>query len=693
MFYFSIFSQISQQSTSKMFSSNNSLLEKKSGYSTSSKESKDVNKINSTVDSSNELNQNDDDYNIINIVHPNNNIPKTVYYKRLCQKLVSQNKTVKSHNIMPKNIENSYTNNSNKITLDKNEDLKNDSDISKRISTPQLHNDPIENLSSTSVVCKFDVISNDCKFNDTLISPIVQCEKPENGKENTSSPLFFSRLKNPLKLKKKMVISPATIGVQNSPNKTLKSVEKLNKNVDSDTNCIINTLLENKTMETLTKDTQPTIIDEHKNTAINSKTDVKLHPTTNKVLEKHLSVTLKNDQILSMEVETAPVSLKNHAKTVKMDNSLGVTKLKESSSIVSKQLSIDNEYDNSVICVESPRVNEKISGKLPSSITHKQLSADNKCGISMKSEKLSIKNESRSIGKVSSPTPSKQHSTNCEFDKSIKYVKSPNNVKKSSSSSQQSNNPSEHKLSVTKDVCNSTILTEPNNAIKNYTTNKSYETSIFNKTSVNIEVEQIPFKTRAVKILKDSNTLALTKIRERSRVDCKNLSVDNEFKMSNNHIKNSTMSYENELISLEQRKNQLGHKSPSLNHKNDLVEISYLNSSLENKSDKTSLANNTSINIEVEQGSIFRRSNSRKVITHSSYDHDKIETKKGRRVQLITIQDHYSEPLPSFNGAEKKEIDVSKNSIHIEKVVESSSLFYIPQVKRRRTINFGNAES
>lgn len=688
---FLIFSQISQQLTSKMFSSGNNLLKEKSEYPKSSKECKDINKIYSTVDSSKELNQNDDN-SIINIVHPNHNIPKTVYYKRLCRKLVSQNETVKSHNIMPKQIEDSYTNNSNKITLDKNEDLKNDSDISKEIATPQMHNDPIENLSSTSVPCKSDVISNDCKFNNTPISPIGQCEKPEIGKENTSSPLFFSRLKNPLKLKRKMVISPATIGVQNSSNKTLKSLEKLNRNkiIDPDTHCIINNSPENKTIETLIKDTQPTLIDEHKYTVIDSKTDDKLHPTTNQELSQHLSTTVKNDQILAMEIETVPVSL----KTEKMVNSLAVTKLKESSSIVCKQLSIDNEYGNSIKCVKLPRGNKKkSSGKLPASITCEQLSPDNEYDKSIKSEKSSTKNENKSIGKVSSPIPSKQHSTDCEFDKSIKYVKSPSyNKKKSSSSSQQSSN-SEPKLSVTEDVCNSIILTEPNSSIKSCATNKSSETSIFNKTSVNIEVEQIPFKTRTVKILKDSNTLKLIKTRECSRVNCKNPLVDSEFNMSNKLIKNSTMSYENELILLEPGKNQLEHNSSNLNHKSDLLEFSQLNSPLKNKSDETSLGKNTSINIEVEQGSIFRRSNSRKVITHSSVDHDKTETKKGRRVQLITIQDHYSQPLPSFNGAKKKEIDVSKNSIHIEKVVESSSLFYIPQVKRRRTINFGNAES
>lgn len=668
-----------------MFSSNRSLPREKSEYPKSSIENKNKNQINPAVDASEELNQNE--INITNIVHPNCNIPKTVYYKRLCQKLTSQNETIKCNNMTSGQIENSSTNISNKIKLDGN-----DSNILKEIATPLIHNDSIKNHCSKLVICKSDVIPNDCTFDNT---PNVQCEKPENGKENTSSPSFFAKLKSPSKFKRKMVISPATIGVQNLPNIAQKNVEKVNerKSINSGIQCTTNNSPQNKTIDTSLKDTQPKLINRHKDTMIDSKTNDKILPTMDRVLDQHLPISVNNDQILPMDIETAPVSLKNKVTTGKMDNFVAVTKLKESSPITCKQLSINNEFNNSFECVESPTENKNKSlRKLSSSNTCKQLSNNSEYDKSMRCEKSSIKNENKSLVKVSLPISSK-HLTDYECDKSIKHVKSHHNEKKSSSSSQLSNNQLEHKLSVIKDVCNPTKLIESNDSIKSQTKNILCETSSDNKTSINIEVEQIPFKTRTVKILKDCNTLPPTKMRECSRVSCKNSSDNNEFNMSNKCIENVTMCNENELISSEQKKNQPEHKLPALNHKSDSAEFTELNSSLKSKSEETSLANNTSINIEVEQGSIFRRSNSRKVITHSSFEHNKIETKKGRRVQLITIKDHCSQPLPSFNGAKKKEIDVSKNSIHIEKVVESSSLFYIPQVKRRRTINFSNAES
>ncbi|VVC33285.1 Hypothetical protein CINCED_3A003409 [Cinara cedri] len=159
----------------------------------------------------------------------------------------------------------------------------------------------------------------------------------------------------------------------------------------------------------------------------------------------------------------------------------------------------------------------------------------------------------------------------------------------------------------------------------------------------------------------------------------------------------------NETIKFENKKPEEIDKIITNKITEDKNELNNINKSIHqynpmsDKSSETSLntseSNQLPVHFEVEHGALFRNSRKRKVIMLSTSDDNKPITRKGRRVKLITIKNNYSQPIPSFNGAKKTEIDFSKNSIHIEKVVESSSLFYIPQVKKRRTMNFGDCNS
>ena len=218
--------------------------------------------------------------------------------------------------------------------------------------------------------------------------------------------------------------------------------------------------------------------------------------------------------------------------------------------------------------------------------------------------------------------------------------------------------------------------------------------------SMNIEVEQFPIRRKKPVIEKDNNSLDLSNVRKRSCVTYISPSMNSEFNKSTENVKYLSKNKDREPSSpFQQKTNQSKYNLDTIKYANNITESKHLNNSFESSSKNTSVVTNLtnkteipSINIEVEQGFIFRQSNARKVIMHSTSD-DKQETKKVRRVQLITIKDHYSKPVPSFNGAKKTEIDVSKKSILIEKVVESSSHFYVPQVKRKRTMNFSSADS
>ncbi|XP_022177980.1 uncharacterized protein LOC111039013, partial [Myzus persicae] len=211
--------------------------------------------------------------------------------------------------------------------------------------------------------------------------------------------------------------------------------------------------------------------------------------------------------------------------------------------------------------------------------------------------------------------------------------------------------------------------------------------------SINIEVEQFPIRRRKTVVGKDNNSIDLSNVRKHSCVTYLSSPINNEFNKSTENVDREPSSPS------QQKNNQSKCDFDTLTCANNITESKHLNNSFKSSSEnipvELSPTNKTvipSINIEVEQGFIFRQSNARKVIMRLTSD-DKQETKKGRHVQLITIKDHYSKPVPIFNGAKKTDIDVSTKSILTEKVVESSSHFYVPQVKRRRTMNFGSADS
>lgn len=496
-----------------MFSSNSNLLLKETQLNKLS-EGKQM----SAVEKSKVLNQNNDD-NITNIViEPNRDIPKTVYYKRMCQKLAQQNKAIELKNNKLKVIENSNTIITDKIIQDKNEELINDNNTLKEMVNPLISNDFKENLNSTLVICESDVTpsESDGELNTPVTTPVIQCGNSVKGKENISLESFFSKLKQPIKLKKKMVITPATIGVQNLPNAILKYGEELNKSRNLDSNikvqCKVSNSSENKVIKSSNNITQSVFIKEH-STKFDSKTYVEPLSTTD-IIYNQKSSTSKNNQIpsINIEVEQVPIRRKVVVKEINIDN-IEPIKVRKSSRATCLSSSVDNDFN------------------------------------------MPIKN--------------------------VKYLSM--NHKKKSSPPKQKINELECNLSAKCQINNLKTLSQPVDSIRS------------------------PFKYTAVET--------------------------------------------------------------SLN--------------------KTCTP---SISIEVEQGLVFKHSNTRKVIMRSNSE-NKQEIKKGRRVQLITIKDHYSQPLPSFNGAKKTEIDVSKKSVHTEKVVESSSHFFVPQlIKRRRVMNFGNAD-
>lgn len=572
--------------TSKMFYSGNSLPLKET-QSNESKAKLDEEILNVGVKKSETLNENKDDNFSSIVIQPNHNIPKTIYYKRLCQKLVQQNE---SKNILKHN-ENSTTTFSDKIPQSEKEELSNDN-ILKEMSSPSIHNISKDNLNSTLVICESDVTPSDCELDTTPVNP---CENLKKGKENVLSESFFSDLKQPLKLKKKkLVIAPATIGV----NKTLNVVENSikNKYLESKILSKKNELLEKQMAKPLNN---TTLIEEHSTNRCDS--SGKQLPTTDKIYNQKPLNSENNNQVplVNIEVEQIPFRRKT-VKLEKKDSSPPLAEIKKSSNAPNIHPPVDYELNSSIKSIKYLPVknDEKLS-----------------CLSKTKENKLKCQLPINPIGNFTKSLSSNDNNLTLS-PKNVEPLSV--NTEKKLSNSLEPNHPLKPKLPNVDLDCN-LIKFSPHN-------DNDISTSIKND------------KCLSVNKKKDLPTSL------------------KELLPSNNSVKYSS--------------------------KNKLVEPNSINN-----------ADMPSINIEVEQGSIFRRSNVRKVIMHSSSIDNKQDTKKGRRVQLITIKDHFSQPLPSFNGAKKIEIDVSKKSVHIEKVVESSSLFHVPQVKRRRTMNFSNADS
>jgi len=585
----------------------------------------DSEQVNNIADKSKIPNQCNDNIETI-LIQPNNDIPKTVYYKRLCQKLIQQNATIELKNNVPKHIE-KYNQDDKIIINNENEEFNNDNNIIKesKIVAPLVHNTSKEYLNSTLVICESDITPSDCELDTT---PVIQCERLEKGKENVSSDSLFSKLKQSTKLKKKMIITPATIGVQNVL-ETLKCAEKLNKNTklnSENIKCKVSDLLDNE-INNCDKNTQSIFIEDH-DKMNDSKTDNRTLLTTDIIYSEELPSTTKNNQTptINIEVEQVPTS----RKTIVIKN-------------------------NSVISV-------------PTKVRK---------------------------SRVTCLSSSNNHSSNMLI-KSVKCL-SMSNEKPSTSLSEETNDRSENKLPTIIDVSNLKECTRSVDSVQNSAIENNFGVNMCTSTpSISIEIEQVPTKRKTVILQKDNVIPVPIKVKK-SRVTCLSSSNDYESNISIENIKCLPMNNKKQSFSPYKQNDKSKCKLPDVNYNDDVKELVQSVYSVKNSSKNTAIEKNVdkniipSISIDVEQGSIFKRSNTRKVIIRSSSE-NKREVKKGRRVQLITIKDHYSQPLPSFNGAKKTEIDVSKNSVHIEKVVESSSRFYVPQVKRRRTMNFGNAD-
>jgi len=832
-------------STSKMFSSTINFQIQKTEVNKSSDSKKNIEQIENTIEKTKVLNPNNTDNITTTVIKPNIKIPKTIYYKRMCQKLAQKNDTIDSIKQISPQIEN--TNTVDKTTQDKNEELNKDENTLKEMSTSLIHNESKDIINSTLVICESDITPSDCELDTT---PVIQSDNQEKDKENVSIESLFSKIKQPAKLKKKLIISPATIGVQNTLNKTFKCANKINQinSLDSTTQCEITNSPE-KQIKSLNKDTLITcsknnfpefdiktedksfttgilhnqqlfspennnfeqfsikrkkkVIEKDNNTLelINmkkcSQTPITcLSPSINNELNK----SIENDKCLSVNNERdylSPSQQKNNQTkcnldTLKCTNNLTESKyLNNSCRSSSKNTSIETSPTNksvlsSINNMEVKQVpitrktnaiqrdnnnlnkSDKVAhsscikdykNKYDSKTDEKQLSTDTLhnqklCTYDNKKQTSSVNIEVEQVpfvrktkvlendnnalnrfkkvtqescvkdhkNKYDSKTDDIQLSTNtlhnqklCTYDnkkqtssvnievgqvpfmRKTKVLENDNNTLNRFKKITQESCVKDHKNKYGSKTDDKQLSTDIRCNQKSSTCEKINQ----NKApSINIEVEQFPTRRRKTVIEKDNNSIALSNVRKRSCVTYMTSSIDNKFNKSTENVKLLSMNNDREPLSPSQQgNNQLTFNLDTFKCEKSVAESEQLNNSCKNLSKNTSIetspTNKTvipSINIEVEQGSIFRHSNARKVIMRSTSD-DKQETKNGRHVQLITIKDHYSTPMSSFNGAKKVEIDVSKKSFLIEKVVESSSHFYVPQVKKRRAMNFSSSDS
>lgn len=816
----------SQFSSSKMFSSGYGSRTREAQSDKISERKQDTEKRNNNVNKPEKENQNTTNNVAHFILQPNDSIPKTVYYKRLCQKIALQNENLKFKNELQKNNKKSNEVPTNEPKQDKNEEFHNDNNILKKMLSPI---DSEENLNCTLVICESDVGPSDSELD---ITPINQLKNCKESTENVSPKSVDSKIKQPLKKSKKMVIAPATIGVQNMSNKSLKCVEKLNRNLDANIQFSMNKSLENEVKNALSKDTQ--VIPITHNTQCDPKTDKELPITdiihspksssfgdisvipskriedeqtsvkrksiliekdnnTRALIQKqniclNLSVdnptssrTTKNVDCLlvnnenqldnslthklnQFESELPVINCNNNSQTIlqsnhsvknsqtnksveaspanktcvlpistKVDqvaftpkkatvqedekNSWKLTKVKKMNSVIAlspsinmstkniKCLSMNNEKKTSMFKQKNNELESylpQLNGFSNNSSNYKSVETsftDKTCMTSKNNEVDQVPFKKKRVATQNNHYHTKDlmkvnKSLISPIENTFVNLKSSSmiNETKSSTTFKQKNNKSKSELLFINRTSNLSDLSKSNHANKSSSKNKSVETSFVHKTcmpSISIEVDQVPItRKRVVKLMNYNDTLKLIKANKSTITSIENSTLNVKDVMMTNEKKSfSLLSEQNNQLEckLSDKTKLVGNLSEHL-HSNDCVKSS------DNTINKKILVENPTINIEVEQGSIFRSSyGKRRVILHSP-ENNKQEIKQGRRVQLITIQDHYSEPLVSFNGAKKTEIDVSNKSIHIEKVVESSSLFYVPQVKKRRNMNFGNAD-
>lgn len=599
-------------------------------------------------------------------------------------------------------------------------------------------------MNSTLVICESDVTLNECELDTT---PINNFEHLEKDKNNITFKSFSPELKQPNNLNKNMVLNSATINIQNLSNDTIKCVEKLKENKNLELKIINKESVSPETkIKYQNKNDQSTIMKDHY-IKYSPKENDKILLETNEIHNKNVFTPNKINQVPSINIEVEQIPCKKKKVVTKKNNAtVKVAKVINSSQVSCLSSSDVNNCNMSTKHVKSLSDNEKKLSSVPKQGNNQlELHADH-CVDGFKkytqlkdtviNSSTSTEVETSLADKINVPFINievdqvlmrKKHvvvlrdnsfeeninkllhvtcsnpSTDIEHNMLTKNAKHPsiNKKKEVSSPITQNINYFDGKIPDNKNINSYKKCTQSNNTVISLPKNTAFDTSLADKIgtpSINIEVEQVPIRRKRVIIPKD-NHFEITEVRKSFHMPCSNILSDDEFNTSTKNVKCLFMNHKEKSSSSLTKNNQLKHKLSVDKHVGDLNKFTQSNDPNKNSTENTVIEscviNSTdvpSISIEVEQGSMFRRSSKRKVIMRSSSSDNKQEIKKGRRVELITIKNHYSQPLPSFNGAKKTEIDVSKNKVHIEKVVESSSRFYVPQVKRRRPMNFSNAD-
>ncbi|XP_027845871.2 protein PFF0380w-like [Aphis gossypii] len=700
---------VSLPSTSKIFSSINDNQIEKTEVNKLSESKKNTEQIKNTVEKTKILNPNNNNDNIIStVIKPNVDVPKTVYYKRLCQKLALQNVTLECKKPIPQHTENMNT--VDKIIKDKNVELNYDENILKEMTTSLIHNES-KDINSTLVICEPDITPSNCELDTT---PVIQCENVEKDKENVSVKSFFSKLGQPTKSKKKLIISPCTIGVQNKHPKTFKNAKKLNQinNLSSITQCENNNSPKKQIIKSLNKDNQSICVEnnipeynqttDNKPLTIESTSQQKNNQSTcnldtlkriNDITEsKHSSNSSKSFSkntlietspanktvIPSINNEVEQVPITRETNVIKNDDNNSLNKFNEdtqSSCLLNKDQTTkyDSKTDNNLLLKNNQKqsinieveqfpirrrkaVIEKDDGKLALSNVRKHphdtyMSPSNKNEIIKSTENVkcfSMNNNKES----SSPSRQKINQSTCNLD-SLKCV---NDITESKHSSNSSKSFSKNTLIETSPV-NKTVtlsinneveqvpITRETNVIKNDDNNSlnkfnedtqsscllnkdqttKYDSKTDNnlllknnqKQSINIEVEQFPIRRRKTVIEKDDGKLALSNVRKRPHGTYMSPSNKNEIIKSTENVKCFSMNNNKESSSPSRQKiNQSTCNLDTLKCVNDITKSQHSKNS--NKSSpkntlvETSPTNKTakpSINIEVEQVPIIRKSN------------------------------------------------------------------------------------
>ncbi|XP_029342091.1 phosphatidylinositol 3-kinase 1-like [Acyrthosiphon pisum] len=625
-------------------------------------------------------------------IKSNIDIPKTIYYKRMCQKLAQQNDTIDSKKKMSQQIVN--TNTGDKITQYKNEELNKDENTFKEMSTSLIHNESKDIINSTLVICESDITPSDCELDTTPIT--VTCLSPSIDNEFNKS-----------------IENDKCLSVNNEREYSSPSQQKTNQSkCNLDTLKCTNNITESRFLNNACRSSSKNI-------------SIETSPISKTVLSS----------INNIEVKQVPITRKTNAKQRDNNNLNKSDKAAHSSCIKDYKKKYDSKTDdkqlstdilhNQKLCTydnkkQTSSVNIEVE-QIPFIRKTKVLENDNNTLNRFKkvTRESCVKDYKK---KYDSKTDNKQLSTDtlhnqkcCTYDNKKQTSSVDIEVEqlpflRKTKVSENDNNTLNRFKKVTQESC----VKDHKNKYGSKTDDKQLSIDILcnqklstcekinqNKVpSINIDVEQFPIKRRKTVKEKDNNSIALSNVRKPSYVTYTTSSIDNEFNKSTENVKCLPVNNEREYSSpFQQKNNRSTCNLDTVKCKNSITESEQLNNSCINSSKNTSIetspTNKTmipSINIEVEQGSIFRHSNARKVIIRSTSD-DKQETKNGRHVQLITIKDHYSKPMSSFNGAKKIEIDVSKKSFLIEKVVESSSHFYVPQAKKRRAMNFSSSDS